>query len=50
MDLGDQVFVMLLVPILALVPQLTVAALKRLEEHRKLEHNGEDRDNCYFGL
>ncbi len=50
MAISEQIFVMLLVPILALIPQLTVAALGKMEEHRKLDHSTEDQDTFYFGL
>jgi hypothetical protein len=50
MAVSDQIFVMLLVPILALIPQLSVTALKKMEKHRKLDRRTEDQDTFYFGL
>ncbi len=49
MAFSDQVFVMLLVPILALIPQLSLAALSKIEKHRRPEDSTEN-DSFYFGL
>lgn len=49
MALSDEMFVMLLVPILALIPQLSLAALSKMEKHRRRDDKTEN-DSFYFGL
>ena len=50
MALTDQVFVMLLVPMLALIPQLSLAALRKMDKRRGARDRAEEQDSCYFGL
>ncbi len=49
MEWSDQMFVMLLVPILALIPQLSLAALGKIEKDRRPDDKSEN-DSFYFGL
>ncbi len=49
MELSDQVFVLLLVPILALLPQLSLAALVKIQKHRNRDDRTQD-ESFYFGL
>jgi hypothetical protein len=50
MALTDQVFVMLLVPIMALIPQLSIAALKKMDKRQEPDRRGREQDTYYFGL